>query len=96
MTNKYTIHDPNVRWDNMQPKLGDVFKLPAQLKFCVTNYEVNGGYNIYFKKSDNRRFIARCGKRNEDNKYPFIIYIPWMYNERTFQVKEMNSKIFVL
>ncbi|CAI9298501.1 unnamed protein product [Lactuca saligna] len=56
--NNYIIHDPNVRWDKMEPKLGDVFKLPAQLKFCVTNYAVNGGYQLYFQKSDNRRIVA--------------------------------------
>ncbi|XP_052623081.1 uncharacterized protein LOC128128204 [Lactuca sativa] len=92
VTNKYRIHDPNVRWDKMEPKLGDVFESPAQLKFYVTNYAVNGGYQIYFQKSDNRRIVARCGKRHEDNKCPFRLYAAWMYNDRTFQVKAMNSE----
>nr|KAJ0211097.1 hypothetical protein LSAT_V11C400226380 [Lactuca sativa] len=92
LTKKYIIHDPNVRWDKMEPKLGDVFETPTQLKFCVTNYAVNGGYQIYFQKSDNRRIVARCGKRHEDNKCPFRLYAAWMYNDRTFQVKAMNSE----
>ncbi|CAI9297233.1 unnamed protein product [Lactuca saligna] len=92
VTNKYRIHDPNVRWDKMEPKLGDVFESPAQLKFCVTNYAVNGGYQIYFQKSDNRRIVAICGKRHEDNKCSFRLYAAWMYNDRTFQVKAMNSE----
>ena len=31
VNNKYIIHDPNVRWDKVEPKLGDVFESPAQL-----------------------------------------------------------------
>ncbi|XP_052624469.1 uncharacterized protein LOC128132213 [Lactuca sativa] len=92
VTNKYIIHDPNVRWDKMEPKLGYVFESPAQLKFCVTNYAVNGGYQIYFQKSYNKRIVARCGKRHEDNKFPFRLYAAWMYNDRTFQVKAIYSE----
>ncbi|CAI9299453.1 unnamed protein product [Lactuca saligna] len=90
VTNKYRIHDPNFRWDKMEPKLGDVFESPVQLKFCETNYAVNGGYQRYFQKSDNRRIVARSGKRHEDNKFTFRLYAAWMYNDRTFQVKAMN------
>lgn len=44
--NKYIIHYPNIRWDNMEPKLGDVSESLAQIRFCVTNYGVNRGYQI--------------------------------------------------
>nr|KAJ0218899.1 hypothetical protein LSAT_V11C300111730 [Lactuca sativa] len=74
VTNKYIIHDPNVRWDKMEPKLGGL----------------NGGYQIYFQKSDNRIIVAICGKRHEDNKCPSRLYATWMYNDRTFQVEAMN------
>nr|KAJ0202666.1 hypothetical protein LSAT_V11C500267730 [Lactuca sativa] len=87
VTDNYIIHDPNVRWDKMELKLGDVFESLAQLKFYVTNYVVNEGYQIYFQKSENRRIVARSGKRHEDNKCPFRLYVAWMYNDRTFQVK---------
>nr|KAJ0204267.1 hypothetical protein LSAT_V11C500293500 [Lactuca sativa] len=81
VTNNYKIHDPNVRWDKIEPKLGVMFESSAQLKFYVTNYAVNGGI-----------MLQDVGKRNEDNKCPFRLYVAYMYNERTFQVKEMNSK----
>nr|KAJ0190912.1 hypothetical protein LSAT_V11C800408940 [Lactuca sativa] len=41
VTNSYIIHDPNARCYKMEPKLGDMFEPPAQLKFYVTNYAVN-------------------------------------------------------
>ena len=88
--NNYRIHDPNVRWDLMEPKVGDVFESPTQLKYCVTNYAVSGGYEIYFEKSDSKRIVARCGKKNKDKKCPYRLYAAWMYNERTFQVKGLN------
>ena len=52
VTNSYIIHDPNARCYKMEPKLGDMFEPPAQLKFYVTNYVVNEGYQIYFQKSE--------------------------------------------
>ncbi|CAI9278450.1 unnamed protein product [Lactuca saligna] len=48
--NKYIIHDPNTPWDKMEPKVGDMFESPAQLKFCIQNYGVSNGYQIYFEK----------------------------------------------
>ena len=73
----------------MEPKVGDVFESPTQLKYCVTNYAVSRGYEIYFEKSDSKRIVAICGKK-ADKKCPYRLYAAWMYNERTFQVKGLN------
>lgn len=87
--NKYRIHDPNTPWDKMEPKVGDMFESPAQLKFCIQNYGVSNGYQIYFEKCDKTRLVARCGKRTEMNDCPFRLYAGWMYNEKSFQVKNL-------
>ncbi|CAI9275465.1 unnamed protein product [Lactuca saligna] len=71
MKNKYIIHDPNTPWDKMEPKVGDMFESPAQLKFCIQNYGVSNGHQIYFEKCDKTRIVARCGKRTKMNDYPF-------------------------
>nr|KAJ0223078.1 hypothetical protein LSAT_V11C200057480 [Lactuca sativa] len=84
---KYRVHDPNIKWDKMEPKLGDIFESPEQLKFCVANYAVSHGYQIYFAKCDNVRIVAKCGKRNEDNQCPFRLHAAWMYKERSLQIK---------
>ena len=68
---KYKIHDPKTRWDKMEPKLGDIFENVTQLKFCIQNYAVHNGYQLYFEKCDSTRILVRCGKRNEDNCCPF-------------------------
>ncbi|CAI9267764.1 unnamed protein product [Lactuca saligna] len=91
LKNNYRIHDPTIKWDKMVPKLGDIFESPAQLKFCVTNYAVSHGYRIYFEKCDSKRIVVRYGNRKEENKCPFRIYVAWMYKERSFQIKAMNS-----
>lgn len=86
---KYRIHDPCTRWDKMEPKVGDMFESPAQLKFCVTNYAVANGFQIYFQKCDNTRIVARCGNRKEEGKCPYRLYATWMYEERSFQIKNL-------
>ncbi|CAH1452793.1 unnamed protein product [Lactuca virosa] len=78
---KYRVHDPNIKRDNMEPKLGDIFESAEQLKFCVANYVVSHGYQIYFAKCDSVRIVAKCGKRNEDNQCPFRLHAAWMYKE---------------
>ncbi|KAI3509487.1 hypothetical protein L1887_24793 [Cichorium endivia] len=90
LKSNYRVHDPNIRWDKMEPKLGDIFESPAQLKFCVANYAVAHGYQIYFKKCDSVRIVAKCGKRNEENLCPFRLHAAWMYKERSLQIKTMN------
>ncbi|CAH1433328.1 unnamed protein product [Lactuca virosa] len=43
---KYRVHDPNIKWDKMEPKLGNIFESAEQLKFCVANYVVSHGFWI--------------------------------------------------
>ncbi|CAI9265380.1 unnamed protein product [Lactuca saligna] len=87
---KYRVHDPNIKWDKMEPKLGDILESAEQLKFCVANYVVSHGYQIYFAKCDSGRIVVKCGKRNEDNQCPFRLHAAWMYKERSLQTKTMT------
>nr|KAJ0186936.1 hypothetical protein LSAT_V11C900479560 [Lactuca sativa] len=87
---KYRVHDPNIKWDKMEPKFGDIFESAEQLKFCVANYVVSHGYQIYFAKCDSVRIVAKCGKSNEDNQCPFRLHAAWMYKERSLQIKTMT------
>ncbi|KAL7617752.1 hypothetical protein Lser_V15G01650 [Lactuca serriola] len=87
---KYRVHDPNIKWDKMEPKLGDIFKSAEQLKFCIANYVVSHGYQFYFAKCDTITIIAKCGKINEDNQCPLRLYVAWMYKERLLQIKTMT------
>ena len=88
--NKHRIHDPNTRWDKMEPKLGDVFESIAQLKFCMQNYAVANGYGLYYEKCDITRLVVRCGKRNQVNECPYRLYAGWMFNEKSLQVKTLE------
>ena len=88
---KYRIHDPNTRWDLMEPKVGDIFESIAQLKFCVQNYAVANGYGLYYQKCDSTRLVVRCGKRNEVKECPYRLYAGWMYNERSLQIKTLED-----
>nr|KAJ0199595.1 hypothetical protein LSAT_V11C600305390 [Lactuca sativa] len=63
----------------------------TQLKFCIQNYVVHNGYQLYFEKCDNTRILVRCGKRNEDNGCPFRLYASWMFNERSIQIKTLEA-----
>ncbi|CAI9288895.1 unnamed protein product [Lactuca saligna] len=47
---EYWVHDPNVDWKEMRPRLGDCYESPAQLRFALTNYAIHGGYQLYFEK----------------------------------------------
>ncbi|KAL4568723.1 hypothetical protein LXL04_024338 [Taraxacum kok-saghyz] len=88
----YNVHDPNTLWYKMKPKLGDIFESPEQLKFCVANYVVAKGYEIYFSKSDSVRVVAKCGSRNKESTCLFRLHAGWMYKERSFQIKTMSEK----
>ncbi|XP_023733916.2 uncharacterized protein LOC111881756 [Lactuca sativa] len=89
--NKYRLHDPKTRWDKMEPKLGDIFEIVTQLKFCIQNYVVHNGYQLYFEKCDSTRILVRCRKRNEDNCCPFRLYNSWMFNERSIKIKTLEA-----
>nr|KAJ0227058.1 hypothetical protein LSAT_V11C100029720 [Lactuca sativa] len=94
---EYRVHDPNVDWKEIRPRLGDCYESPAQLRFALTNYAVHGGYQLYFEKSDRVRVIAKCGSgtrdSNDNNKMqcPFRVATGWKYNERTFHIKFCNE-----
>ena len=43
---QYPIHDPNIPWKLMKPKLGDRYGNPGQLKKYLTNYAASNGYQL--------------------------------------------------
>lgn len=77
----------------MEPNLGDMFESMAQLKFCMQNYAVINGYELYYEKCDNTRLVVGCGNRGQDkekvNQCPFRPYAGWMYDDKTVQVKSL-------
>ncbi|KAL4574138.1 hypothetical protein LXL04_020963 [Taraxacum kok-saghyz] len=63
---EYRIHDATMEWDQRNPVLGDCYESPEQLKFALTNYVVRNRYQLYFKKSDGLRVIAKYGRYCQD------------------------------
>ncbi|XP_024985433.1 uncharacterized protein LOC112521035 [Cynara cardunculus var. scolymus] len=59
---QYPIHDPNIPWKLMKPKLGERYENPSQLKQCLTNYAVANGYQLQYVKNDSERLLVACGK----------------------------------
>ncbi|CAH1453309.1 unnamed protein product [Lactuca virosa] len=55
---KCILHDPKTRSDKMEQKLGDIFENVTQLKFCIQNYAIHNGYQLYFDMCDSIRIVA--------------------------------------
>nr|KAJ0199446.1 hypothetical protein LSAT_V11C600321950 [Lactuca sativa] len=81
----FPVFDEKQEWDKMVPVLGMKFSNPLELKLCLTNYAVKNGYDLWFKKKDNQKLLAKCckHKKNKKNKScPFRLWATWMKNER--------------
>ncbi|CAH1436764.1 unnamed protein product [Lactuca virosa] len=85
---QYSTHDPKVKWNNMEPVLGERYESPHQLKLCLTNYSISRGYPIRFKKCDSIRRVAVCASDPEKFQCPFVVRASWMSTERSFQIKK--------
>lgn len=88
---EYDIHKHLVGWRKMKPELGEKYKNPEQVKFCVRNYVVTNGFQLCFAKSDHDRILVVCRKGNDKKKYSYPLYASWIGNETTFQVKSLND-----
>ncbi|GKD57714.1 hypothetical protein Tco_1291101 [Tanacetum coccineum] len=64
----YPIHDPLQPWNEMQPILGMRYDHPEQLKLALANYEVAGGYQLWFQKNDWRQLLVYCESHDDANK----------------------------
>ncbi|KAJ9547109.1 hypothetical protein OSB04_019652 [Centaurea solstitialis] len=80
------------KWKHMKPRLWEKYENPGQLRYCVTNYAIANGYQLYFAKNDNVRLLVKCGKRKDpNNTCPFKLFASWMNKEKTFQVKTLEE-----
>ena len=86
---QYTTHDPSVKWNRMQPVIGERYETHHQLKLCLTNYAIRKWYKIRFKKCDSVRLVAVCGCDPEKFQCPWFVRASWMSTERSFQIKKM-------
>ncbi|CAI9298921.1 unnamed protein product [Lactuca saligna] len=105
--NKYRLHDPKIRWDKIEPKLGDIFEIVTQLKFCIQNNIVHNGYQLlYVSWMFNERSIQIktleathiCGRKFKLGSMvtPEWIgrhYITKIGNKPKVKLKEMITKI---
>ena len=88
----FPIHDPTQKWKYMKPRLGEKYENPGQLRYCVTNYAIANGYQLYFAKNGNVRLLVKCGKSKDPNyTCPFKLFASWMNKEKTFQVKTLEE-----
>ncbi|KAI3720870.1 hypothetical protein L2E82_31868 [Cichorium intybus] len=88
VTFNYSTHDPNIKWNKMRPERGERYETPHQLKLCLTNYDINNGYRIRFKKCDSVRLVAVCAS-DEKFQCPFLVRASWMSTEKSFQIKKI-------
>nr|GEV79966.1 calcium/proton exchanger [Tanacetum cinerariifolium] len=58
----YPRYDPLQPWNKIQPILDMRYNHPEQLKLALANYEVAGGYQLWFQKNDWRQLLVYCGR----------------------------------
>ena len=86
----FPVHDATKDWKEMTPVIGMKFANPV-LKFSLSNYAVANGYDLYYEKNDKDRLLVKCCK-NRIPSCPFRLWASWMKNERTFQIKSLQSE----
>ena len=84
----YTSYDENTYWKKQKPVLGMRFESPKQLKFMLCNYAVAHGYQLCFKKNDNKRLLVKCC----NGKCTFRLWGSWMSDEVSFQIKSLHQE----
>ncbi|GJV92543.1 reverse transcriptase domain-containing protein [Tanacetum coccineum] len=85
----WPIHDLNIKWKFMRPRLGERFEDPKQLKGALAFYALANGYKLYYEVNNPRRLVAKCSKDNQEKKCPFRLWASWMQTEKSFQIKNM-------
>ncbi|PWA39335.1 hypothetical protein CTI12_AA572830 [Artemisia annua] len=59
---QYPAFDPQTPWDQCKPFLGMRFESPTQLKQCLANYGVAGGYQLWYMQNDMHKLLVYCGR----------------------------------
>ena len=78
----FPIYNPKIVMSKSTPVLGMRFGSPKKLKRCLTNYFVSKTYPIKFDRNDHRRLLTHC-----ENGRPWRLYVTYMQDERSFQIK---------
>ena len=68
---EYATHNPETKWNVMQPIQYERYESPHQLKLCLTTYAISKGHQIRFRKCDSMRLIAVCASK--ETKCPWIV-----------------------
>ncbi|XP_023754652.2 uncharacterized protein LOC111903098 [Lactuca sativa] len=61
------------------------FHSPKQLKLMLCNYAIANGYQLCYKKNDNRRLLVKCCS----GQCKFRLWASWMSEEKSFQIKSL-------
>ena len=86
---QYPIHDLNIPWKPMKPRLGDRYENLGQPKHYLTNYAVANGYQLEYVKNDSDRLLVTCGKGQKERTCSFRLWTYWMQEEKSFQIKNL-------
>nr|GEW79014.1 hypothetical protein [Tanacetum cinerariifolium] len=86
---QWPVHDPNIKWKFMKPRLGERFEDPQQLKRALAFYALANGYKLYYEVKSPRRLVAKCSKDNQEKKCLFRLWASWMQTVKSFQIKNM-------
>lgn len=84
---RFPIFDPRVEWDKIEPVRGMRATNCNEMQYLIICYAISQGYETKFKKKDPTRLIAVCAP-----KCCWRIHASWMQNERSFQIKSMNTE----
>ncbi|XP_023744459.1 uncharacterized protein LOC111892634 [Lactuca sativa] len=88
----FPIHDPTLEWKRMVPICGMRFQDKEELKELLTNYSVANGFDLRYEINDKERVLVRCGKpKKNEQECPFRLWASWMSNERTLQIKSLET-----
>nr|KAJ0213335.1 hypothetical protein LSAT_V11C400182760 [Lactuca sativa] len=80
----YPRHDHTQEWNQMKPRLGMKCSTTAELKYSLSCYAVENGYDLWYEKNGKTRLLVRCCKGKHPT-CPFRLYASWMKEEHTFQ-----------
>ncbi|CAI9299781.1 unnamed protein product [Lactuca saligna] len=88
----HSIFNELLHWKKEKPILGMRFKGPWQVKSMLCNYALANGYQLCFEKNDRTRLLVRCSK----GPCTFRLWVSWMSDEESFQIKSLKAEQTVL
>nr|GFA56283.1 hypothetical protein CTI12_AA079050 [Tanacetum cinerariifolium] len=92
LSDRWLIHDPNIKWKLMSHVFGERHESHDQLKRALAFYALANGYKLYYEVNNPRKLVAKCCRDEKDMKCPFRLWASWMKNEKSFQIKKLNDE----